>query len=81
MSDLLQKRRVGGVRAARSALRPQTQDRYNINYFQQLIDVETVCENALRALKMEVDESKELTELIEEEEWKSQFDVPIVTKF
>ena len=73
--------RITTTKSARSALRPQVQDRYNLNYFQQLIDVETVCENALRALKMEVDESKELTELIEEEEWKSQFDVPIVTKF
>ena len=81
MSDRLPKRRVGGVKAARSALRPQAQDRYNLNYFQQLIDVETVCENALRSLKMEVDENKELSDLIAEEEWKSQFEVPIVTKY
>ena len=81
MSLPLPKKRVAGVKAARTALRSSSQDKFNLNYYQQLIDVETVCENALRALKLEVAENKDLPEIIQEEEWKSQFDVPIITRY
>ena len=77
----LPRRRVVGVKAARTAMRASSQDKINLNYFQQLIDVETVCENALRALKMEMAENKELPDIIQEEEWKSQFNVPIITRY
>ena len=80
-SVTLPKRRVTVAKAARTSVRSSSQDKLNLNYFQQLIDVETVCENALRTLKAEIEENKELPEVIQEEEWKSQFDVPIVTKY
>ena len=78
----LPKRRVAGIKAARTAMRQSSQDnKLTLNYFQQLIDVETVCENALRSLKIEVAENKDLPECITEEEWKSQFNVPIITRY
>ena len=78
----LPKRRVAGVKAARTAMRNSAQDnKLTLNYFQQLIDVETVCDNAYRALRIEVAENKDLPEIISEEEWKSQFNVPIITRY
>lgn len=83
-SNILTKRKVGGVRVARTTTRnapTANQEKYTIQYFQQLIDIETVCENALRSLRLEVEEHNDILEKIHEEEWKNQFDIPIFTKY
>ncbi|EAY14321.1 hypothetical protein TVAG_026420 [Trichomonas vaginalis G3] len=83
-SNVLMKRKVGGVRVARTTTRnSQTtnQDKYTIQYFQQLIDIETVCENALRSLRLEVEENNDILQKVQEEQWKNQFDIPIFTKY
>ena len=75
------RKRIFGIKPARTTTRNSNQEQLNLNYFQQIVDSDTFCENAFRALKIEFLENPELTEEIEEEKWKTQFDVPIVTKY
>lgn len=54
---------------------------YNLQYFSQVLDIETICSNALRNLKNDEKINENWTNDLLAEEWKYKFDIPIITKY
>lgn len=53
----------------------------SIQYFIQVLDNDTVCKNALHALKRENEDMTKWIQELNEDEWKYKFDIPIITKY
>lgn len=53
----------------------------SLQYFSQLLDIDTVCLNALRSLRNDDKRNDQWTNDLLAEEWKFKFDVPISTKY
>lgn len=66
----------------RSAARVgQQNSQTGIQYFRQVLDIETVCANALRSIRQENNSNEKWLDEIMKDEWMYSFDVPIKIKF
>lgn len=53
----------------------------SISYFTQILDIETVCSNALRKLRNDESFEKQFTENLQANEWMYKFDMPLQVKY
>jgi len=56
-------------------------EKLSIQYFSQLLDIETVCDFAHKNLKKECEDSTEMVKDLRDDEWKYSFPFPINTKY
>ncbi|KAH0789086.1 hypothetical protein GPJ56_006991 [Histomonas meleagridis] len=66
---------------ARSAIFKANEGQLNLQYFSQLLDVDTICSNALRTLRMDEEPNQKFVESLQNDEWKYKYDFPIITKY
>ena len=65
-----------------STSRPKDNEgQLSIQYFSQLLDIETVCYNALRSLRNDDSFNNQFVEDLQSNEWMYKFDVPISIKY
>ena len=69
------------VRSARPQSKAASDGAFALPYFVQMLDIETICANALRRARSESQKQDRWFEGIELDEWMYQFDVPITVKF
>lgn len=75
------KRRTVKGSTNRVSIGKQKDGQLSLQCFSQLLDIDTVCFNALRTLRNDNKQNDQWTNNLLSEEWKFKFDVPISTKF
>jgi hypothetical protein len=66
---------------ARTALHPIPEGQVSLQYFSQILDIDTVCSNALRTLRASAQENHEWIAKIQEDEWMFKCSVPVSIKY
>ncbi|KAK8847996.1 hypothetical protein M9Y10_019048 [Tritrichomonas musculus] len=75
------KRRGGRGSTGRASIAKPKDGQLSLQYFSQLLDIDTICSNALRSLRSDDKLNDQWTKDLLAEEWKFKFDVPISTKY
>lgn len=77
--------RMQGYSHRLKSLAPRQNDalegRKTLSYFLQVLDVDTVCNNALRKLKEDIANDTSISEQLSQDDWRYSFSVPINTKY
>lgn len=68
-------------RSSRQAQRPTEEGQMSLQYFIQVLDIDTVCQNALRNLRMDNDNNDKWVQALQQDDWMYKFDPPITVKF
>ena len=68
-------------RSARQAQRPTEDGQMSLQYFIQVLDIDTVCQNALRNLRMDNENSDKWIQRLQQDGWMYKFNPPIAMKF
>lgn len=53
----------------------------SLQYFIQVLDIDTVCQNALRNLRMDNENSDKWIQKLQQDDWMYKFNPPITMKF
>jgi hypothetical protein len=69
------------LRPARAVPRQPTEGQAQLQYFTQLLDIDTICLNALRNLRAEDKENTKWMAALQEDEWMFKCAVPITVKY
>lgn len=72
--------RTGGVRPAPRVAQDKGTSAI-ISFYRQILDIETVCANALRSLRQSTTSDEKWLESIAQDDWMYKFDVPVKTTF
>ena len=73
------------ARAARSTAHntfsKANEHQLNLQYFTQLLDIDTICNNALRSLRMDEEPKQNFIDNLQTDEWKYKFDFPVTVRY
>lgn len=68
-------------RSARQVQQPSEDGQMSLQYFIQVLDIDTVCQNALRSLRMENENNDRWIQALQQDDWMYKFEPPISVKF
>jgi hypothetical protein len=69
------------LRPTRAVPRQPTEGQAQLQYFTQLLDIDTICLNALRTLRAEDKENTKWMTTLQEDEWMFKCTVPVTVKY